>query len=143
MDEISSGGIVYRETKDYREYLLLKSRTGDWEFPKGGIEGEEELQQATLREIEEETGIEQMRIIDGFREAYTYTFYRNSNTIDKKVHLFIVKSFNSDVDLSPEHHDYQWRDFEEAKNTLSHRGPTEILEEAHEYLNKAQKTTTH
>lgn len=140
MNEVSSGGIVYRESNGYKEYLLLKSRTGDWEFPKGGLEDEEELQQATIREIEEETGISQMKIIDGFRDEYEYNFFRGSNRIEKTVHLFIVKSFETDVELSTEHHDYQWRSFDEAKNTLSHEGPRNILENAREHIENQTQT---
>ena len=45
IEATSAGAILFRDTRGRREYLLLKSRPGDWEFPKGGVEGEEELQQ--------------------------------------------------------------------------------------------------
>ena len=43
IEATSAGAILFRDTRDEREYLLLKSRPGDWEFPKGGVEGDEEL----------------------------------------------------------------------------------------------------
>ena len=61
IDATSAGAILYRDTRGKREYLLLKSRPGDWEFPKGGVEGNEELQQTAIREVKEEAGIDNFR----------------------------------------------------------------------------------
>jgi 8-oxo-dGTP pyrophosphatase MutT (NUDIX family) len=134
IEATSAGAILFRDTRGRREYLLLKSRPGDWEFPKGGIEGEEELQQTAIREVKEEAGIEDFRLIDGFREDYDYVFEAGGNTIHKTVHLFIAKSFEASAELSKEHRDLQWRDYEQAINTITQDGPREILEEAHDFL---------
>jgi 8-oxo-dGTP pyrophosphatase MutT (NUDIX family) len=136
IEATSAGAILYRDTRGRREYLLLKSRPGDWEFPKGGVEGDEELQQTAIREVKEEAGIFDFRLIDGFREDYDYVFEANGNTIHKTVHLFIARSFEASVELSDEHHDLQWRDYDQAVNTVTQVGPREILEQAHEFLNE-------
>jgi 8-oxo-dGTP pyrophosphatase MutT (NUDIX family) len=134
IEATSAGAILFRDSRGRREYLLLKSRPGDWEFPKGGVEGEEELQQTAIREVKEEAGIHDFRLIDGFRKDYDYVFEANGNTIHKTVHLFIARSFETSVELSDEHHDLQWRDYEQAVNTVTQDGPREILEEAHEFI---------
>ena len=134
VDATSAGAILFRDTRGRREYLLLKSRPGDWEFPKGGVEGNEELQQTAIREVSEEAGIEEFRLINGFREDYDYVFQANGKTIHKTVHLFIAHSFEASAELSKEHRDLQWRDYEQALNTITQDGPREILEEAHEFL---------
>jgi 8-oxo-dGTP pyrophosphatase MutT (NUDIX family) len=134
IEATSAGAILFRDTRGRREYLLLKSRTGDWEFPKGGVEGKEELQQTAIREIEEEAGIYQFRLLDGFREDYEYVFQAGSSTIHKTVHLFIAKSFEASAELSSEHNDLQWRDYEQAVNTLTQKSTREILEHAHVFL---------
>lgn len=134
-ESVSSGAIVYRETNDERQYLVLKSRANDWEFPKGGIEGSEELQQTAIREVKEETGINELRLIDGFREDYDYIFRApNGDTIHKEVHLFIAEALDDNVRLSKEHSDLQWRNYEEALNTLTHDGPKEALKKAKRHL---------
>lgn len=130
----SAGAILYRDTRDHREYLLLKSRPGDWEFPKGGVEGDEELQQTAIREVKEEAGISDFRLIDGFREDYDYVFQANGSTIHKTVHLFVAKSYESSAELSNEHSDHQWRDYEQAINTITQDGPRDILRNAHSFL---------
>lgn len=134
IEATSAGAILFRDTRGRREYLLLKSRTGDWEFPKGGVEGKEELQQTAIREIEEEAGIDQFRLIDGFREDYEYVFQAGSSTIHKTVHLFIAKSFEANAELSSEHHDLQWRDYNQAVNTLTQESTRDILEHADVFL---------
>jgi 8-oxo-dGTP pyrophosphatase MutT (NUDIX family) len=132
----SAGAILFRNTRGRREYLLLKSRPGDWEFPKGGVEGEEELQQTAIREVKEEAGIADFRLVDGFREDYDYVFEAGGNTIHKTVHLFIAHSFEASARLSDEHRDMQWRDYEQAINTITQDGPREILEEADVFIDE-------
>lgn len=134
IEATSAGAILFRDTRGRREYLLLKSRTGDWEFPKGGVEGKEELQQTAIREIEEEAGIDRFRLIDGFREDYEYVFQAGSSTIHKTVHLFIAKSFEANAELSSEHNDLQWRDYNQAVNTLTQESTRVILEHANTFL---------
>lgn len=140
VEAISAGAIVYRDNRNRRQYLLLKSRPGDWEFPKGGVEDGEELQQTAIREVKEEAGIERFRLIDGFREDYDYVFQANGRTIYKTVHLFIAKAYNPDVELSKEHHDLQWRDYEEAVNTITQDGPREVFKEAHDFISTEVET---
>ena len=134
IEATSAGAILFRDTRGLREYLLLKSRPGDWEFPKGGVEGTEELQQTAIREVKEEAGIEDFRLLDGFRQDYDYVFQANGSTIHKTVHLFIARSFETSAELSHEHHDHQWRDYEQAINTITQDGPRDILREAHGFL---------
>ncbi len=134
VEATSAGAILFRDSRGEREYLLLKSRPGDWEFPKGGVEAGEELQQTAIREVREEAGIDDFRLIDGFRDEYDYMFQANGTTIHKTVHLFIAKSFETSAELSKEHRDLQWRDYEQAINTVTQDGPRDILRDAHDAL---------
>jgi len=136
IEATSAGAILFRDTRGRREYLLLKSRPGDWEFPKGGVEGEEELQQTAIREVKEEAGIDDFRLLDGFREDYDYVFEANGKTIHKTVHLFIARSYEASAELSSEHRDMQWRDYDQAVNTVTQDGPREILKEADAFINE-------
>jgi 8-oxo-dGTP pyrophosphatase MutT (NUDIX family) len=139
VEATSAGCILFRDTRGEREYLLLKSRPGDWEFPKGGVEGDEELQQTAIREVHEEAGIQDFRLVDGFRDEYDYVFEANGTRIHKTVHLFIAHSYEASAELSSEHTDMQWRDYDQAVNTITQDGPREILEDAHDYLDQARE----
>jgi hypothetical protein len=52
------------------------------------------------------------------------------------VHLFIAHSFEASAQLSEEHRDMQWRDYEQAINTITQDGPREILEEADVFIDE-------
>jgi 8-oxo-dGTP pyrophosphatase MutT (NUDIX family) len=53
----SCGAVVVRSKEDLWEALLIRSKRGNWSFPKGRMDpGESEIDTA-IREIREETGI--------------------------------------------------------------------------------------
>lgn len=55
---LASGALLWRPGSRGPVFLLLKNaRHGTWGFPKGHLEPGESLQEAALREVEEETGI--------------------------------------------------------------------------------------
>lgn len=60
--EVSAGGVVYRRAGDVIEVALAAHRTrrGElaWGLPKGEIEPDETAEQAAVREVREETGLE-------------------------------------------------------------------------------------
>lgn len=54
-----AGGVVFRESGDYIEYLLVQAKKSpeDWVLPKGHIKPGEEIKEAAVREVREETGV--------------------------------------------------------------------------------------
>ena len=78
--EKSAGAIIFRKENNNFFYLLLhypssaKAPKEYWDFPKGHIEkGEDEIK-TVKREVEEETGLKDIKIIEGFREWIKYFF---------------------------------------------------------------------
>ena len=55
----AAGGIVHRFVSDNRVEVacIYREARGDWTFPKGKLERGETFEQAALREVEEETGM--------------------------------------------------------------------------------------
>lgn len=135
-EKLSAGVIPFYVTDDgYVEILSVLARTGDWEFPKGSVENTEELQQTALRELEEETNLSDVRLIDGFSTQYSYSFYWEGDHIDKTVYLYLGEVFDkTQTQLSAEHHDYEWVELKDALNTLSHKGMRRALDEALTHL---------
>ena len=72
-NEVSAGGVVYRGEDDAIEIALAARRTrrGDlaWGLAKGAIEPGETEEQAAVREVLEETGLEVA--VDGFVGAFS------------------------------------------------------------------------
>ena len=122
-----------------RKVLLLRHSSissrggGHWDFPKGHIDdGETEIQTA-LRELEEETGIAHVKVIDGFRDTITYTFSGGQEQIGKEVVFFLATTKESKVTLSHEHIDYSWLDFDSAFSRLTYDNARQVLQNAIEF----------
>ncbi|MBI4141461.1 NUDIX domain-containing protein [Candidatus Woesearchaeota archaeon] len=59
------------------KYLLLHYTAGHWDFPKGHVEHGESNEKTARREIEEETGIKELKILPEFKETIHYFFKQN------------------------------------------------------------------
>ena len=125
------------------EILLLKYSANDtqgegghWDFPKGHIETNETEIMTALRELEEETGISNVEIIDGFRHSISYNFLHNSESISKEVIFFLATTIEKKVFLSHEHIDYAWLGFKDAISKLTYDNARETLRKAYSYLKK-------
>lgn len=69
----AAGGVVFNHNK---EVLLIK-RLGKWDLPKGKIDGGESDEEAALREVEEECGINGLSITG--KLPSTYHCYKQHN----------------------------------------------------------------
>ena len=73
--EKSVGGVIFRRNGENIMYLLLKYRSGHWDFPKGHVEADESEEETLRREVVEETGLSDLLIVPEFRAKKRY-FYR-------------------------------------------------------------------
>ena len=137
--EFSAGIIVYvtKVINDVptRLYLLLQYPRGYWDLAKGKLEEGETNEQAALRELKEETGLD-ARLDEGFKKALYYNF-RNpqGRLIEKRVIFFTGEASSQDVTLSHEHKGYCWLPYEEALQELTYLNARNLLTAAHEFTN--------
>jgi bis(5'-nucleosidyl)-tetraphosphatase len=130
-EERSAGFVLYRCSEGQRLYLVLCHRNGGhWGFPKGHIEPEEDELVAARREITEETGIERLRPLPGFRATSTYRFARGPRSISKSVVYFLAEAETGRVRLSSEHSDAAWLAADDAKRRLTYAEGRRVLDEA-------------
>lgn len=125
VEETSAGGFVLAADGSKRVALIgRQSRAGriDWCLPKGHPEGNENLEQAAVREIYEETGLE-VEIIEPLG-AIQYEFSAGRKLIAKTVHHFLMRQTGGELSLEndPQHEaiDVQWFDISELHQSLSH-----------------------
>ena len=134
--EKSCGVVLFNEQK----VLLLQYATGQkegewdlqghWDFPKGHVDkGETEIETAT-RELEEETGIKNIILLDNFRKTINYTIQKRDRKISKEVVFFIATTAETEINLSHEHVDYGWFDFTSALKQLTYDNARSVLSEA-------------
>jgi 8-oxo-dGTP pyrophosphatase MutT (NUDIX family) len=95
--EIEAGGGLVKNEKE--EYLFI-FRRGSWDLPKGKIESNETKREASLREVEEETGLKKMTIIK--KLLVTRHTYRSNvgKRIIKKSHWYLIEA--KKVNLIPQ-----------------------------------------
>ncbi len=133
--EISSGGVVFRG----RKILVIKDSYGRWALPKGLIEKGESSEEAALREIKEETGVDG-RIVEPLGEIkYFYTLKKDGHAegmpsggerIFKIVKFFLIEAKNDEINISWEIQEAKWLPVEEAEASIEYRNTKEIMKKA-------------
>ena len=79
----AAGGIVRNEQGD----ILFIYRLNKWDLPKGKIEDNEKIKDAAIREVKEETGLTNIKILDELSPTY-HTYFSNGKRILKKTNWF-------------------------------------------------------
>ncbi len=134
--ELSCGAVIFHRHKEGIKYLVLHYGAGHWDFPKGHQEKNEKEEQTAHREIKEETGLEDIEFVEGFREVINYYFKKAEETVFKEVVFFLAESRTEDVELSNEHIGYAWLNYDHAHKKLTFNNGKELLEKADKFLHK-------
>lgn len=135
--ERSAGVIVFKEVEGEEKFLLLhyKYKSKYWGFPRGNIEEDESDEETALRELKEETGIEDVSLVDDFRERIQWVYERDGETVRKECTYFLARcDLDEDVSLSDEHIGYSWKSFDKAVSKLRFKNVKEVLKEANKRL---------
>jgi 8-oxo-dGTP pyrophosphatase MutT (NUDIX family) len=135
--EVSAGGVVYRREPGGVDVVLAARRTrrGDlaWGLAKGGIEADESPEEAAVREVREETGIEAQ--IEASLGETRYFYVWEDVRIRKTVHFFLMRATGGDPNnRDDEMEDVRWFPLERALKRAAYRGEREVLGRAAEIL---------
>lgn len=135
--EVSAGGVVYRTGDDGTEICLAARRTrrGDlvWGLPKGAVEPDETPEEAAVREVLEETGLQAEIEIDLGTIRYFYVW--EGVRVRKQVRFFLMRAVGGDVaNHDEEMEDVRWFPMRRAKKRAAYRGEREVIERAVERL---------
>ena len=138
--EYSAGAVIFRKDPMGTQYLLLhypsssKTKKEYWDFAKGHLEaGETELVTA-LREVFEETGLRNVRIVPDFREVIQYYFKAEGKTVFKTVVFYLGETKEKTIRISSEHQGFLWLPFKEAMKYLKFANAKKILTKTHAFL---------
>lgn len=138
--EFSSGGVVYKKEGGKTLWLITKSMVSTlypkavWRLPKGWIDKGEKPEDAALREIREEAGVE-VKIIEKI-ETVKYFFTTPDKRKILKFVTFYVTEWLRDLPegFDGETSEIAWLPYEEAYEKLSFRGEKQVLKKAYKLL---------
>jgi len=126
---VAAGGVIVDRGTDAPKVLLVhRPRYDDWSFPKGKLDPGEGIEEAALREVSEETGIQCkiLRKIATLRYAYQT---RSGQSRPKVVHYFLMEAISKEVRVPGMEVDRaEWLDFESARKILSYKRDRELLD---------------
>ncbi len=119
--------IIFKVISNNPLFLLLKrhpERGGFWQPVTGGVEADEDLKAAALREMKEETGIEDS--IKVFENIHYFEFEANGGYGWMKEYVYGVQ-INEGVEaiISDEHTELKWCSLDEALELLKYEGNKE------------------
>ncbi|HTL27864.1 MAG TPA: bis(5'-nucleosyl)-tetraphosphatase [Tepidisphaeraceae bacterium] len=136
--ERSAGFIVFRRDDTGRRFYLLLDYGRFWDYPKGHVEKGEDDLAAALRELDEETGLRDVAVIDGFSRELKYFFRKGKTLIRKTVAFFLAESPTDKVKVSHEHSGHEWLPADEAIARVTYPSSRRVLEEAEAFLKAKQ-----
>ena len=134
-NERSAGIIAFHgDAPENRSYLLLDYGR-HWDFPKGHVTAGEDDLAAALRELKEETGIEEVEIVPGFSHEIAYFFRdRRKQLIRKAVVFFLGRTDQTQITLSHEHVGYAFEPFAQAVKRVTYPTAKQVLRLAEAHL---------
>ncbi len=131
VEETSAGGLVVdRSRPEWHAALIARhDRRGRlvWSLPKGHLEEGESAEQAALREVEEETGI-QGRILAPLG-VIDFWFIAQQRRIHKTVHHFLMEARGGELsDADPEVVDVAWVPLTSLSEQLAYADERRLLD---------------
>lgn len=131
------GGIVIRQAADQVEYLLVtsKSQKDRWIFPAGHVEVGESYEEAALREVVEEAGVEAVPIFN--LGNFQYPWYRGNQKIVIDTFLFLMRYVRT-IEINPEGRQVEFFTFNRALELNIWEESRVFLQKVHEFSGKVR-----
>jgi 8-oxo-dGTP diphosphatase len=133
--EYSAGGVVYRHNgAGYEIVAVQRARHDDWSLPKGHIEAGESREQAAIREVKEETGLDAQVVTLLGEVVYFYRRPRQGLT-RKTVYHYLMEALSHDLGgPNWEVAEVRWLPITEAHTLLSYENDKQIVNKAQALL---------
>ncbi len=87
----AAGGLVFNEKNE----ILAIHRLGKWDLPKGKVEANETVNEAAIREVEEECGITNPQIKKELKSTY-HTYWMNNEWVLKRSYWFKMTYYGNE-----------------------------------------------
>jgi len=135
---VSAGGVVCRFQGDQVEVLLCgRFQPLLWALPKGGPNPSETLEEAALREVEEETGLKASIVTE--LGKITYWFVSDGTRYHKIVHFYLMRPEGGSLESQePEFDMVRWYPSQEACNAMTYPNEKAMVLKALEIIKSSE-----
>jgi 8-oxo-dGTP pyrophosphatase MutT (NUDIX family) len=136
--QFSAGGVAFRKRGGRIQVALISvGESNRWQLPKGLVDKGESTENAALREVREETGIDAVITERIDKVEYWYVSKEEGNPVryHKFVYFYLLRYSSGDV----RNHDHEvnearWFDIDDAINRLAFDNEKKIMEKAKEMI---------
>lgn len=133
-EQVSAGGVVFRRLESIAEIAIVRIVPEmRWQLPKGIIDPGETIEEAALREVREESGIDAELITPIETIEYWFVAERDGQRVrfHKFVHFFLMSYRAGDVaDHDHEVDEARWVNIETALSLLEFKSERDIVTKA-------------
>ncbi|HZP26845.1 MAG TPA: NUDIX hydrolase [Dehalococcoidia bacterium] len=137
---VSAGGVVYRQSEVGLEVVICgRSDDGVWGLPKGTPNEGESLEDAAIREVGEETGLqvrieEKIGVID-----YWFANPGEGVRFHKWVHYYLMVPIGGSIDAHDWEYDIvEWVPVAEAVRRLTFKNDVSVVHKAEAMINRGK-----
>ncbi len=134
LEQVSAGGVVFRMQDTSAEIAIVRIVPElRWQLPKGIIDPGETIEEAALREVREESGIDAdiISTIDTIEYWFVADRGRERVRYHKFVHFFLMSFRAGDVaDHDHEVDEARWVDIETAVSMLEFKSERDVVTKA-------------
>lgn len=119
--EVSAGGIVLRRRAGIWYVLVMRDMNDVFTFPKGVVGKTEDYEHAAIREIREEVGLTNIKLVTKL-PLIRYMYQRNG-LIVKTVHYYVCLAQGRKVPVAQRQegiHDVRWMSIDEAIRVIGY-----------------------
>ncbi len=99
----SAGAIILREIEGELRIALAQHQRAEktWVLPKGHVEEGETIEEAALREIHEETGLDNVQLIKHLGSFVRESVKSNDVLVQKTIHFFLAYALENNQATDP------------------------------------------
>jgi 8-oxo-dGTP pyrophosphatase MutT (NUDIX family) len=136
--QVSAGGVAFRKRNGKVEIALISvGEEGRWQLPKGLVGKSETPEEAAVREVQEEAGIETELVAP--IDEIDYWFYMTRGNRRIRIHKFVKFFLLRYKSGDPKYHDQEvnearWVDIDEAYKLLAFKSEKKVVLQAKDII---------
>ncbi len=140
-EAVSAGGVVFRRGPDGIEVVICgRTRDGVWGLPKGAPAPGESLEEAAVREVAEETGLQVRPLRKIGTIEYWFARPQDGVRVHKRVHHYLMEPVGGSTDQHDWEYDrVEWVPLDEALARLTYKNEAEVVRKAAQLLQEMEQ----